>query len=77
MIMTITTRLSSGYTTVIPASLRKGLELEPGDTLEWEAKADALVVKRRRKVKLEDIIGIGSWDGDAVEDHDRMYDEQW
>ncbi len=75
--MAALTRVSSAYTTVIPAALRRELGLAPGDQLEWELRDDVLRVRRRKQVRLEDLVGLISHGGNAVEDGDRMYDEMW
>jgi bifunctional DNA-binding transcriptional regulator/antitoxin component of YhaV-PrlF toxin-antitoxin module len=61
------TRVSSKYQTVVPSKVRKEHAIEPGDVLQWEDKGKAILVKVRKKVVLDDIKGIISAGGDAVE----------
>lgn len=75
--MATLTRVSSAHTTVVPAALRHEIGLEPGDQLEWELHGDELRARRRKNVRLKDIVGMISYGGDAVKDGDRMYDEMW
>jgi bifunctional DNA-binding transcriptional regulator/antitoxin component of YhaV-PrlF toxin-antitoxin module len=51
----------------VPSKLRKEHAIEPGDVLQWEAKGKSILVKVRKKVVLDDIKGIISAGGDAVE----------
>ena len=34
--MTSKTKISDGYSTVLPAEIRKSLDLVPGDILQWD-----------------------------------------
>lgn len=61
------TVVSSKYQTVVPSKVRKKYEVEPGDVLEWEVKRDMIIIKIRKKVTLDDIKGLISVGGDAVE----------
>ena len=66
------TKISKGYSTVIPAEIRHAMDLEPGDILEWNIKGEVLMVKPRKKVTWDDVIGIISVGGDAVESKRRI-----
>ena len=66
------TRVSSKYQTVVPSKVRKMHAIEPGDVLQWEDKGKAILVKVRKKVVLDDIKGIISAGGDAVESKKRV-----
>ena len=60
------TKLSEGYSTVLPAEIRKALNLVPGDILQWEIEKGIIIVKPRKKETLEEITGMISCGGDAV-----------
>lgn len=66
------TRVSSKYQTVVPSKVRKEHSIEPGDVLQWEDKGKAILVRVRKKVVLDDIKGIISVGGDAVESKKRV-----
>ncbi|MDI6655160.1 MAG: AbrB/MazE/SpoVT family DNA-binding domain-containing protein [Candidatus Hydrothermarchaeota archaeon] len=61
------TKISKGYQVVVPAEVREKFELEPGDMLLWEKKNDEVVVKPKKRARLEDIMGIISVKANAVE----------
>ncbi|MFH1773801.1 MAG: AbrB/MazE/SpoVT family DNA-binding domain-containing protein [Methanobacteriota archaeon] len=61
------TKISKGYQVVVPAEVREKFGLEPGDMLLWEKKNDEVVVKPRKRARLEDIMGIISVKANAVE----------
>jgi AbrB family looped-hinge helix DNA binding protein len=61
------TKVSKKYQTVVPSKVRKDYDIEPGDTLEWEEAGQKIVVKVRKRVSLDDITGLISVGGDAVE----------
>ncbi|MDP6154811.1 MAG: AbrB/MazE/SpoVT family DNA-binding domain-containing protein [Candidatus Thermoplasmatota archaeon] len=65
--MLIETKISKGYSTVVPAYVRKKMDIEPGDILIWELEGRELKVLPRKNVELENIIGIIDEGGDAVE----------
>lgn len=60
------TKLSEGYSTVLPAEIRKALNLVPGDILQWEIEKGIIMVKPRKKETLREITGMISCGGDAV-----------
>ena len=60
------TKLSEGYSTVLPAEIRKALNLVPGDILQWEIEKGIIIVKPRKKETLREITGMISCGGDAV-----------
>jgi len=66
--MTSKTKISEGYSTVLPAEIRKALDLSPGDILQWEIEDGTIRVKPRRKETLIAIIGCARAGGDAVAD---------
>ncbi|MCX6696919.1 MAG: AbrB/MazE/SpoVT family DNA-binding domain-containing protein [Methanoregula sp.] len=61
------TRLSKGNSTILPAGIRKAMNLEPGDVLEWKLVGETITVIPRKREVLENIIGMISHGGDAVE----------
>jgi AbrB family looped-hinge helix DNA binding protein len=66
------TKISKCNSTVIPAEIRHAIGLEHGDILEWDLKGDLILIKPRKKVTLEDIIGFCDEGGDAVEAKKRI-----
>lgn len=61
------TKISKGYQVVVPAEVRQKFGLEPGDSLLWEKKNNEVIVKPKKRTRLEDITGIVSTKADAVE----------
>lgn len=61
------TKISKQYSTVVPASIRKTMDIEPGDILVWELEGRDLKVMPRKKVELNAIIGILDKGGNALE----------
>ncbi len=61
------TKISKGYQVVVPAEVREKFGLEPGDSLLWEKKNNKVMIKPKKRTKLEDIIGIISVGANAVE----------
>ena len=66
------TKISDGYSTVLPAEIRKGLDLVPGDMLLWEVRDGVITIHPRKKETLEGICGMISSGGDAVNDKKRV-----
>jgi len=62
------TKISDGYSTVLPAKIRKMLDLVPGDTLLWEVQDGIITIHPRKKETLGGICGMISSGGDAVND---------
>lgn len=62
------TKLSEGYSTVLPAEIRKALHLAPGDILQWEIEGDSIRIQPRKRSTLDTITGIATCGGDAVQD---------
>ena len=60
------TKVSSKYQTVVPSKVRKNYDIEPGDILEWEEAGEAIIVKVRKRISLDDIVGLISVGGNAV-----------
>lgn len=70
--MTSKTKLSDGYSTVLPAKIRKALDLNPGDVLQWDVEDGVITIHPRKKMTLEGICGIASAGGDAVADKKKI-----
>ena len=66
------TKISKGYSTVVPAEIRKAMNIAPGDILVWELEGKGLKVSSRSRSELEDIIGLISKGGDALESKKRI-----
>jgi len=60
------TTVSKKHQTVIPRRIRKKLFIEPGDLLKWELRGESIVIRVRKKVRVEEIKGLISVGGDAV-----------
>jgi len=65
--MACETKVSKGYQTVVPAELREAHGISPGDKLLWEEEKGEIKVKVKKRKTLEDIAGMISVGGDAVE----------
>jgi AbrB family looped-hinge helix DNA binding protein len=65
--MACETKVSKGYQTVVPAELREAHGISPGDRLLWEEEKGEIKVKVKKRKTLEDIAGMISVGGDAVE----------
>jgi AbrB family looped-hinge helix DNA binding protein len=61
------TKVSKGHLTIVPKEIRKPLRILEGDVLEWSIEDDKIVVRPRGKGNVDDIIGIISGGGSAVE----------
>ena len=70
--MTSKTKISDGYSTVLPAEIRKSLDLVPGDILQWDIENGVITIHPRKKVTLGGICGMISSGGDAVKDKKRV-----
>jgi len=66
------TKISDGYSTVLPAEIRKALDLAPGDILQWDVEDGIITIIPRKKVTLEGICGVISSGGDAVNDKKKI-----
>lgn len=70
--MTSQTKISDGYSTVLPAEIRKKLNLTPGDVLQWNIEDENIIIKPRKRISLTDICGSISIGGDAVEEKKKV-----
>lgn len=62
------TKISNGFQTVVPSEIRKKFDINPGDQLEWVLTDDEVTLRFRKKVTLEDILGmVDGPETDAVE----------
>jgi bifunctional DNA-binding transcriptional regulator/antitoxin component of YhaV-PrlF toxin-antitoxin module len=59
-------KISRGFLTVVPRDVRQAMGAREGDRLEWQLRGTELMVRVRRPVTMEDIVGIVSHGGDAV-----------
>ena len=66
------TKISEGYSTILPAEIRKALNLTPGDILIWDINDGTISIKPRKKVTLSGICGVISSGGDAVQDKKKI-----
>ncbi|WP_297897541.1 AbrB/MazE/SpoVT family DNA-binding domain-containing protein [Methanobrevibacter sp.] len=58
--MIIETKVYEGNQTTIPSEFRKKHNIKPNDIVEWNEDANGnITVSFRKKVTLNDIIGIG------------------
>ena len=55
--MSAATVTSKGQTT-IPADIRKGMKLEPGDKIEFHLLSDGSATMRAKRGTLQDFIGV-------------------
>lgn len=60
------TKVSSGYSTIVPADIRKSLGINPGDILEWIIDDNKIIVKPRKKMQFGDIVGLIEKGGNAL-----------
>lgn len=56
--MTYKTKISKGFQTVVPAEIRKKFHVGPGDQLEWIISDGEVKLRFRKKVSIEDILGM-------------------
>ena len=70
--MTSKTKISEGYSTVLPAEIRKALNLTPGDVLQWNVEGGVITIQPRKKMTLTGICGVISSGGDAVNDKKKI-----
>lgn len=70
--MTSKTKISEGYSTVLPAEIRKALNLTPGDILQWDVDDGIITIHPRKKVTLTGICGAINVGGDALKDKKKI-----
>jgi AbrB family looped-hinge helix DNA binding protein len=70
--MTSQTKISEGYSTVLPAEIRKTLDLTPGDILQWDVDDGIITIQPRKKVTLTGICGVFNVGGDALKDKKKI-----
>jgi len=56
--MTLKTKISKGFQTVVSSDIRKKFGAGPGDILEWKPTEEGAEVRFRKKVTIDDIFGI-------------------
>jgi bifunctional DNA-binding transcriptional regulator/antitoxin component of YhaV-PrlF toxin-antitoxin module len=59
-------RVSTGFLTVIPKEVRLATGVQKGDKLVWQLRGAEILIRVRRRRRIEDLVGIGSHGGDAV-----------
>ena len=59
-------KVSKGFLTVVPKAVRKAVNIQEGDILEWALEGDRILVRPRRRRTIDDITGLISHGGDAV-----------
>jgi AbrB family looped-hinge helix DNA binding protein len=70
--MTSKTKISDGYSTVLPAEIRKALNLTPGDVLQWDVEEGIIRIRPRKKMTLAGICGVVSAGGNALNDKKKV-----
>jgi len=70
--MTSKTTISDGYSTVLPAEIRRALDLAPGDILQWDLEEGTIRIRPRKRMTLAGICGIVSAGGDALQDKKKV-----
>ena len=66
------TKVSSDYSTIVPTDIRKMLDINPSDILEWILDDNKLVVKSRKKMQFDDIVGLIEEGGNALSSKKRI-----
>ncbi len=66
------TKISEGNSTVLPAEIRKALNLTPGDILQWDVEDGVIRIQPRKKVTLAGICGVINAGGNAVNDKKKI-----
>jgi AbrB family looped-hinge helix DNA binding protein len=57
--VSIETKISKGYQTVIPSQIRKELNIDANDIMAWELKENGKVeINFRKKMSIYDVTGI-------------------
>lgn len=72
--MSSRSKVSRGYLAVVPKSVREASKIREGDTLEWAVEGDKIVVRPRKRITVDDITGLVSGSGDAVESKSHVQD---
>ena len=60
------TKISSGHSTIVPAEIRRSLDINPGDILIWTLEDHEITIKPRKKMQFKDIVGLIEEGGDSV-----------
>ena len=56
--MYVKTKISQGYQVVVPAKIRKNLNLKPGDEITWRSTENGIIIEPLKDVTFEDIYGL-------------------
>ncbi len=51
----VLTNLYSGFQTVVPASIRKELDLKLEDSLDWSIEGDKMIIEIKRQRPISDL----------------------
>lgn len=54
----VSTKVYKGFQTVIPAKIRKELNIKQSDLLEWETEENKIILTKKEKIDLSSIVGI-------------------
>lgn len=68
------TKVNSSGMVTIPVLLRRRLDIEPGDKIQWDVNDDGQLtveIVHQREGAFDDFEPV-EWEEDAVEDHDLM-----
>lgn len=71
----IITKISSGFQTVVPASIRKKFQSSPGDEVIWSIVGDQVFIRIKKRSKsdpLEEL--IGKFSTDEIDDATALHD---
>lgn len=54
----VSTKVYKGFQTVIPAEIRKELNIKQSDVLEWKTKENKIILTKKEKNDISSLIGI-------------------
>lgn len=54
----VSTKVYKGFQTVIPAKMRKELNIQESDILEWEKQDNKLIITPKPKRDLKELVGL-------------------
>jgi len=64
----VSTKVYKGFQTIIPAKIRKELDIKQSDELEWKTNKNEIIVTKKEKIDLSSLVGIISDENlDSVE----------
>ena len=56
--MYVKTKISRGFQVVVPAHIRKKLNLKPGDEITWKSTKEGIIIEPYKKIVFNDVYGI-------------------